>query len=260
MDITVAQCGWEDCESGHSFGPAVRGCYLIHFIRAGRGKLYAEGREWSLGAGDGFVIFPGEVTLYCADQKEPWQYAWIGYSGREAANLTRQTGFLGGRRTFHTEAVERTYRLLVDAYDDMRALRHGAQSAYGSLYQFMAIAAEDAARESDASAQREYYEKACWYMRGRMAHSVRIDETAAFVGLSRSQLFRVFRQECGRSPKETLDEMRLEQAKAYLQSTRFTVESIALSVGMNSAQQLCAAFRKRYGCTPGEMREKDPTK
>ena len=93
-----------------------------------------------------------------------------------------------------------------------------------------------------------------------MAQSVRIDETAAFVGLSRSQLFRVFQQECGRSPKETLDEMRLEQAKAYLQSTRFTVESIALSVGMNSAQQLCAAFRKRYGCTPGEMREKDPTK
>lgn len=257
MEITVTECGWENCESGHSFGPAVRVYYLIHFIRAGRGKLYAQGREWSLGAGDGFVIFPSEVTLYCADKEEPWQYAWIGYTGPEAANLTRQTGFYGGRRTFHTDDTERVYQLLVNAYDDMRTLRRGAQSAYGSLYQFMAIAAEDAARESDVSALREYYEKACWYMRGRMAQSVRIDETAAFVGLSRSQLFRVFQQESGRSPKETLDEMRLEQARSYLQTTQLTVESIALSVGMHSAQQLCAAFRKRYGCTPGEMRAKE---
>ena len=64
--VTVYYCGYEKCESGHFWGPAVRNQYLLHYVISGCGTYVVGGETYTLHAGSCFLIRPGERTLYTA--------------------------------------------------------------------------------------------------------------------------------------------------------------------------------------------------
>ena len=79
--------GYEKCDPSHSFGPAIRTHYLIHYVVKGSGRFHENGRVHSLHAGDLFLILPGQITYYEADRETPWEYCWVGFDGYEAASI-----------------------------------------------------------------------------------------------------------------------------------------------------------------------------
>ena len=91
--LEIYFCGREQCAAGHSFGPAVRPHYLIHFILSGQGRYHVNGDIHHLQAGDAFLIYPGETTFYEADEKNPWEYAWIGFGGESCRALLSSCAF-----------------------------------------------------------------------------------------------------------------------------------------------------------------------
>ena len=71
IDLGMYQYGYEQWEPGHSFGPATRNHYLFHYIISGTGTLMAdnakgETQTYSIKSGQGFLIFPGQITTYIA--------------------------------------------------------------------------------------------------------------------------------------------------------------------------------------------------
>ena len=42
IDLCMYQFGYEQCDPGHSFGPATRNHYLFHYILSGTGTLMAD--------------------------------------------------------------------------------------------------------------------------------------------------------------------------------------------------------------------------
>ena len=90
--LRVWHLGEEACRPGHSFGPAVRNHYLIHYILRGRGVFRTGGKAYTLGAGQAFLIVPGAVTEYTADAADPWQYAWVGFHGTSAPEWLAMAG------------------------------------------------------------------------------------------------------------------------------------------------------------------------
>ena len=69
--LTVRHCGQEACRPGHSYGPAVRDHYLVHLVLSGKGIYRYADTELSLGAGDGFLILPGETHLLSGRCERP---------------------------------------------------------------------------------------------------------------------------------------------------------------------------------------------
>ena len=70
-DLNPIILGQEDCAPSHKFGPAVRKYVLIHFVLKGKGTFCRGEAEYSVTAGQAFIIFPSEITTYFADEKEP---------------------------------------------------------------------------------------------------------------------------------------------------------------------------------------------
>ena len=253
QDIHVRQCGSEVCTSGHAFGPAVRDYHLIHSIASGRGTFYAEGREYPLGANQGFIIFPGQVTTYRADEKDPWVYGWMGYEGRGAAILTETVGLTRENPVFHmasgAEMVDRIRRV-TRTPSDVRLFDLALVSElYAMLFEIGK--ARPTPRED---ALWQYYRRAAWYLKGNYQRDVRIEDVAAFVGLSRSQLFRVFQKVDGKSPREYLNTLRVEEAARLLKTTQLSMEEVAASSGFASVRRLGEMFRASTGTTPGAYR------
>ena len=97
VDLGLYQFGREDCEPAHSFGPAIRNHYLFHYILNGKGTFMwqdAKGHEHKtpLKAGQGFLISPGQITTYVADERIPWEYCWLEFDGLRAKESLEITG------------------------------------------------------------------------------------------------------------------------------------------------------------------------
>lgn len=253
-DVFVRQCGSEACARGHQYGPAVRDHFLIHYVASGKGVFYADGHAHPVGAKQGFIILPGQVTTYRADDFDPWVYAWVGYEGRTAAILTEMVGLTRGNPVFELDAeidpYERIRRMLRAASD----MRLGDMAMLGSLYQLLSEIGQGRSSANEEPETR-YYKKAVWYLEGNYHRDVRITDVAAFVGLSRSQLFRVFQRAAGMSPKEYLNILRAERAAKLLLATDLSLEKVALSSGFFSAGRLNAVFQDQYSTPPSQYRK-----
>ena len=97
IDLTIIQYGYEKCSPLHAFGPYVRNNYLFHYIISGKGKLRANDekdnmQEFQLQGGSGFIIEPGYVNTYMADEQDPWTYMWVEFSGLRAKECIESAG------------------------------------------------------------------------------------------------------------------------------------------------------------------------
>ena len=86
IDLGLYQYGWEHCAPAHSFGPSSRNHYLFHYVISGSGTLMANDSKgitqtYEIKSGQGFLIFPKQITTYIADTEDPWEYTWLEFDG-----------------------------------------------------------------------------------------------------------------------------------------------------------------------------------
>lgn len=79
---------------------------------------------------------------------------------------------------------------------------------------------------------------------------VSVEELLQQVPVSRSALFRRFKQLLGRSPKEEMTRVRLERAKALLIETRLSVAEVSERMGYSEAKYFIEVFKRTVGITP----------
>jgi len=82
-----------------------------------------------------------------------------------------------------------------------------------------------------------------------------IADLAEQVGISRRQLERLFTGHVGTTPAQFYMDLRIARAHALLNETDLSVAEIAAATGFNSASQMGARFRKRYGMSPRAYRK-----
>ncbi len=77
---------------------------------------------------------------------------------------------------------------------------------------------------------------------------------AEAAGLGASQFHAMFRRKTGKTPYETLADIRLDHACALLHDTTLPIAEIALSVGFSDQTALTRCFRRRRATTPNAVR------
>ena len=254
-DLFIVSIGEQDCPPQYAYGPAKRAHFLIHFVLSGRGKLHCDQGVFDVGPGQGFLIMPDETTFYQADEEMPWHYAWVGYRGRHAAYITSAAGLTAQNRIFTANESLFAWQILQDMRTDASELRLNQLAAAGSLMRFIAHIAPQTDPQSAVSAAKSYCNKAIWYLEGNFDRAVSIQETADFVGLSRSHLYRLMMEECGQSPKDMLLAIRMRHARRLLRETTLSLEEISRLIGLQTGAQLGVTFRQVHGLTPGQYRK-----
>ena len=257
--IYIKDCGREACESQHRYGPVMRGYHLMHIIASGRGIFDNGAKPYELRAGQGFMIFPEDITVYTADASAPWDYVWVGFTGAQAGELAQSAGLTPQNPVFDLgKYADTALKTAYSIYDDMSLLQNSQSAAVGGLLRLMAYIAQsrfDASPQRSAIAGTDSYQRALWALNANYQRSdYHIEDVASFVGLSRSQLFRVFKAHAGRSPQSVLSELRLSHAKRLLSGTDLSLTETALSSGFASLARLCEVFRDTLSITPGTYR------
>lgn len=84
----------------------------------------------------------------------------------------------------------------------------------------------------------------------------RVGRLASRVGLSERHFARLFSAEVGLSPAQYVIAVRVEAARAALESTRDTVGTIARRCGFGTAESMRRTFAQRLGVSPDQYRRR----
>lgn len=232
--------GWEECLPNHSYGPHVRDYYLIHYIQSGKGVFYNDSGVHPVEAGQIFIIYPGQVTTYTADIKEPWSYIWIGFDGRLSENLKFLKKCV---ITYTADHFTKLYRA--------REIKNTREEYVAG--QLFSIFSELLNKES---ASPSYEQQVADYIRANYMREIHVEDIAKMVGLDRRYLTRIFKVYEGMSIQEFLIKTRLEHAAKYLREGESVTSAASLS-GYTDIFHFSKMFKKKYMASPLQYRQKN---
>ncbi|CAN5602747.1 GlxA family transcriptional regulator [soil metagenome] len=120
--------------------------------------------------------------------------------------------------------------------------RPGGQSQFS-----VQLKATPARRQELADLQR--------WLPDHLTEDLSIPALAARAGLSQRTFVRAFRAETDTTPARYVEALRVEAARALLESTDLTVDTVAKQVGLVRAERLHRAVRRQLGTTPDQYRQ-----
>lgn len=242
-EIVVA--GLENCESGHSFGPATRDYYLIHYVLDGEGIFQRGGKEYKVAKNQAFIIRPDEVTLYKADKVNPWKYAWIGFNGDGVGEIVEKaTG--DGVVMDYSSATASEMESAMNGYGDnpfalavnlLSLLYKTLGEFYGSINKIVD--------------KPDIVKTSVRYIENNYNQPFDVTVLARELGVSRSYFTTLFTSVMKCSPYKYLLNYRIEKAQKLLaERTNLSVTEIAYSVGFSSVERFSETFSKSVGLSP----------
>ncbi len=261
-DLYTYYCGIEECMPAHSYGPAVRDHYLLHFVLEGKGRFEVDGKVYPLEKGQAFLIVPDVTTYYEASAEDPWHYAWIGFNGLKARQHLDRIGISRSSPVFPGEGISAapdTYNLLKKCLADTIRVsacnnRSRDMKLQSLLYEFMSILMEAGVSAPPAgrpgSFQDLYVDTAVSYVAKNYSRKTSISELAGYVGIDRSYLYELFVKRFQMSPREFLVNFRMHKACELLLQTNLTVGAVSNSVGYEDQLAFSKIFKKAVGKSP----------
>lgn len=235
QDLNPLIAGEEFCDPCHSFGPAVRKYTLIHYVVQGKGVFYTRGEIYPVEAGQAFLILPGEVTSYTADQQEPWHYCWIGFDGALSARFAQLPPVF--------PLPDDVFRRILHISADPNVLEYRLSAELLRLYAHLF---------SKPAGSNRHVRRVEDYIRSAYMQPIRVEHIAAQMNLDRRYLSRLFKENTGHSIQEYLIRVRLEEAEHHLH-LGCSVKEAAHLVGYEDVSNFSKMFKKHYGISPAAI-------
>ncbi len=242
-DLNPVQFGYEKCVSGHSYGPAIRTHWLIHYVVSGFGIFRINGNQYRIRPGEMFIIPPFVETYYEADIANPWNYIWIGF--------TTDSGI--------ADTLPHTLKLSEagEIFNAMKSCEDysDGRSAYLSarLWDLFALIMGKNGQRND------YVKDALDCIHSEYMKGITIEEIASRLNLDRTYFYAIFKRKVGISPKQYLLSHRMNIAASLINDQKVSVSIAAYSVGYTDIFSFSKMFKKHFGVSPTQY-AKAPTK
>ena len=265
LNFRLFQTGWEQCTPLHSFGPSIRNHYLFHYVISGRGVLDAIApngatQRYQLDAGQGFLISPGQINTYSADQAQPWKYVWLEFDGLRATEYLNEAGLSATQPVYHPKSMEQAEQVR----DIMLYIASHSKGSTLCLIGHLCllldalIQSSSTRREPRQTQLRDFYvQEAISYMELHYQSNITVEEIANACRLNRSYFSKLFKEKKGCPPQEFLIRLRLSKAADLMRNTSMSISDISASCGYPNQLHFSRAFKQRYSVSPREWRSQN---
>ena len=228
-------------------------CFIIEYIVSGRGYLEINGEKYKLGAGDTYIIHPGDFCTYYADKNDPYKKYWVNFSteffftellksykinDRVIRNMNLSLFFeelfkLEEHYAFNDELCVPASKLILCAVMDIALHKEG-----------------DIAVSSDNIA---YKVKKILYK--STTTRITIDDIAKRLYRSKNDINRQFKKKYNITPHNYLLGLRIEKAKNLLINSNKTLAQIANHLCFSSEYHFSNTFKKKVGISPRDFKK-----
>ena len=260
-DLYLILCGIEQCLPGKIVGPQIRDGYHLHIVFKGKGIITCDGKETQVHSGQLFIVKQGEMTRYTADMKDPWHYAWITFCGNKAKDYVLEMGFGEGVNVLDSHLETSRFVDLIKQMLDKPQLNLSSDLyRMGIVYQVLSLAVESHYKTQQRSdnyhhfSPDDYVEYTLNYINRNYA-TVKVNDLADNIGITREYLATIFKNKMGISPREYIMDMKLTKSCELLDQSLLSISEIASRVGYDNVLTFSKIFKQKYKISPKYYRE-----
>ncbi|MFC3928532.1 AraC family ligand binding domain-containing protein [Streptococcus caprae] len=259
FELNVDHYGAEICDKGYSFGPSIRSNYVLHFIIEGQGTFTINNQTITLKEGDLFLLPKDQVTFYQADKEKPWTYIWVGFSGSRAQQILEYTQLLE-TYCLHSNLKSDILNqmLAIIQFADKPLTRESDLLMTGELYKLLAFLSEEFPNPSSRTSNNladSYVEQALKIIHSQYHKNLKITDIANKLALSRSYLYRIFKEKTGFSLKDYLLKIKMNRSIELLSDPKLSISEVANSVGYTDSLIFSKVFKQYFKTSPTNYRK-----
>ena len=237
--VTPEIYGFEVCKKGHTWSPANRRYYLLHYIFKGTGTVEQHGKIFTAGKDDLIVHEPGDTTSwYFADKEDPWIYAWLGF--RVDPLLPPFSNMV-----IHAPSARNIFSALQECENEFPTDR-----IYSLIHDLLQLFGQ----KDTTKAPRNYAEIAKVYL-DNSSYQVPIEKIAKALHIDRRYLTTLFRKAYGLTPQQYQMKLRMEKARELLMNG-FSVTDASVRSGFSDLSNFSKKYKQYYGETPQQAKTK----
>ena len=248
-NIQIESIGTEDVRSEAKWGPCIRDVYILHYVLTGKG--YFNGTP--VKKDQGFLIKANEIAHYYFDESDPWQYFWIIFSGNQAEQLCKKFIPADKNGIFNYGFSEEICGLIPKLFSKTDFMLESEGLAF--FYYILSLH-ERKNSKTEASSENNYVKKAKNCMYFNINRPVSISKIAQDLGISDRYLYNLFVKHEGIAPKKYMNNLRIANAKALLESNKYTMTEISEALGFSDVMTFSTFFSKHIGISPSEYKKK----
>ena len=185
-----------------------------------------------MGPGQAFICLPGEVVFYQADETDPWEYQWVGFSGTLSHDFSILPPVF--------DVPENTFRFLKDLRTTDENLEYHLASDLFLLHARLIRPQKE---------KPDYVRLAMDYIHATYTKKVTVEDIARHLGLNRSYLSKIFSKKTNSTIQGYIMAARHEDAKRCL-TQGFSVIETAAACGYTDPSNFSKLFKAREGMSP----------
>lgn len=258
IDLKLYYTGTEKCKENHSWGPAIKQHFKVHYIHKGKGVFSLNNTSYELSSGQGFLICPNTISYYKADSVEPWEYSWCAFDGINAEAYLKRANLSLNNPVFIYEKDDKLENCLYDMSSALNLEKSKDLKLQSLLYEFLSIIIEaadfDAENHLDKTNKTVYINKTIEFIQINYSRGINVSEIAKFVGLDRKYISKLIKNSLGVTLQQYLMGYRINKANEFMKDKTLSIGDIARSVGYENQLVFSSMYKNTTGVSPSEYR------
>lgn len=214
---------------------------LIHYVMEGSGVFCVKGNEYTVQAGQAFIMLPGEISSFSTADEDPWALRWVGFNGKLAHQFSALPPVF--------DVPPEVQSIMYDINDPNIPNNVCGYRIAAELMLLYSMLLDPANQKLD------YVQLVMNHINNSYMEKISVAELAASLGLNRCYLSGLFKKRVGLSVQEYLLKTRIEASKRYLLHGSTIKEAAALS-GFTDVSNFSKLFAREAGASPSLFRKR----
>ena len=236
--------------------------FILIYCVDGKGFYKVNGKEWSISAGQYFILPPGITHSYGSDNSEPWTIYWIHFEGTLAAQYSGETGVPRSIEPGSFSRIRQRHDLFEELFNILDSgltidnLRYA-----GSLFHHYlgSIRFIQQYRGAGGNSKSDSVDLAIHYLSENIERHLTLKEIADNCRVSESRLSAIFRERTGHSVLNYFNILKIRRACDLLDNSNLKLNQICFKVGIPDPYYFSRLFSKLMGMSPRNFRGRTRT-
>jgi AraC-like DNA-binding protein len=221
---------------------------VFEYVLEGKGEIMLDGKWHTVSAGQIYILRNGEEHRYRSNAKNPYKKIWVNYVAPYLSALLDSYAIKSG--IYESENAKAYFDQLLELTKSPTVSKNTHFSIAECVHKIIhTVATERLAEKTDEYRIREA-------LNASVYDKLSLEDLAAKLHISKSNVIRVFKKSYGVTPYEYLLTLKIATAKLLLRDTKMTVKEISDRLHISDEHYFSSLFLARVGMRPKDYRNK----